>query len=348
MKKFIFTSLILLSIPAINFAQSNPLEKKLDKAYDLIKKDKNDKADDYLVELLKEYPHFGEAWDLLGEIRHQAYEDSKKTSGFLGGNFTVTVKDKNGEEKPAEDDSLAGKLVEMLNGMDISKIAYSKFMYTLRRGLLSSTDAYKCSMYPRILNIDAKVDTNVNTKALKHFSQAESAFQDKNYHKAALLYKKAIDEQPDFYKARLYLGDAYYFQGDYVEAIKRFKEAINTFPAQLEPRKYLVDAYGKEGLYEKALDVAIRAMAIYPDLSLMQKLDDAAFFNNKKVGIQWTPRSVFPVSIKSDSTSSGLNVYNSPEKLEAKDEWVYYENAADKIKEYCNEKDIINANQELN
>jgi tetratricopeptide (TPR) repeat protein len=275
---FIF-SLLFLTASGLS-AQSNKLDKKMEKAYTLVKDGKYEDADKYLEKLLDENPEYGAGWDYLIQVRYKEYVDSKKADGIFSGNVTVTTKTKDGKAVKAEDDSLSKKLMEMLNTISPSKIAFSKYKYTMRKATLVTDDAFASSFRLRNHFVDKEIDTMVSKKALKYFNEAEDEFQKKNFANASKLYKRAVDEQPGFYKASLYLGDCYYFLGNYPDAIISFKSAVEKFPDQLEPRKYLIDSYAKEHLYSDALDQAILAMCVYPDQSLATKLDDAAYLNN--------------------------------------------------------------------
>lgn len=330
--------LIFLLSGLTGFSQTNELEKKLEKAYELAKKDKLDEAEEYLEKLLSKEPSFGDGWDLLAKIRYKRYQSSKSMDGLFSG-MTITTKDKDGNE--VKNDSLAKKMAELLASSKPSKTAYSKFIYTARRATLESDDAYHCSFYIRSFLIDYDVDTNVNKKALKYYSNAEEAFGKKNYNEAAKHYQRALEEQPSFYKASLYLGDSYYFLGNYVTAINSFKDCVQKFPRFLEPRKYLVDAYYKEKLYANAFDEAVKSMYVYPDLSMRVKMEDAAFMNGKKVEIFGTARKVFPNQVK---INSDLNLYtdkNFPKKSES---WSHYTAAFDNVRKYCDDKGRLKSN----
>jgi len=208
----------------------------------------------------------------------------------------------------------------------------------MRQATLVSIDAARSSQWLRVFFIDPEVDTAVSKKALKYFNDAEKEFEAKNYASAAKLYKRAVDEQPDFYKASLYMGDAFYFMGNYTEAIKSFKAAVEKFPNLLEPRKYLTDAYSKEHLFDKALEEAIHTMSVYPDVSMYMKLDDAAYLNNKTLGMKWIPRGVFPNRIVPDSSDI---LYKDPNSKPATAPWTYYQAALASVKDYCNDKGVI-------
>jgi tetratricopeptide (TPR) repeat protein len=340
MKKSYLLAPILLFSFTIGMAQSNPLDKKLDKANELIDKGKADDADKYLDKLLTEHPDFGKGWDLFAQLRYSEYQQAKQSDNLFN-NMTIvtTQKGKDGKTDTLKNDSLSNQLATMMSNIKPSKRAFNKFLYTLRKATATTLDAGMCSAYLRILTVDPPVDTNVSQKALKYFNDAEAQFGKKNYQQAALLYKRAIDEQPDFYKANMYLGDSYYFQGFYSDAADIWKGDVAKFPTLLEPRKYLVDAYAKEGKYSDALDAAINAMTVYPDYSLEQKLDDAAYLNHQKLTIKWTPRAVLPNKI--DDGKSDLNRYTPDKEDKVKAPWTFYQGALDKIKANCNTKGII-------
>jgi tetratricopeptide (TPR) repeat protein len=340
MKKTILLYSALLLLPTILFSQSSTLDKQLNKAKELVKQNKLDNADKYLVNLLEDNPAFGEGWDLLAEVRYREYKESEKTPNVFG-NMTITTKDENGKEIPVENDSLSNKLRELLNKLDPSKMAYSKYIFTLRKGTLLANDAYNSSSLLRSIFVDPEVDTNVSKKALKYFNDAEEEFGKENYNDAAKLYKRAIEEQPDFYKASLYLGDVYYFTKQYYEAEKYFKQAVSTFPKLIEPRKYLIDTYFKQKRFDEAMGEALLGSAVYPDAALMQRIEDAVYMSNKKIDIKKILRPVFPNKVVLKTEKVELNDYEDDKKPEVKEEWVYYKNALEKIRDYCDEKGKI-------
>jgi tetratricopeptide (TPR) repeat protein len=334
MKSYWAILALFLSCSSLLFSQSNPLEKSLEKAQELIAKQKLEEAEKQITKLLDKNPGYGSAWDLLAKVKYMEYEESKKYDLLLNGNIKVTTKDKDGKEVTSDSDSLNKQLTDILSSVSPSKLAWNDFLFTLRKAQLLSYDAYSSSYYLRVLLVDREVDTAVSKKALKLFDDAEKEFGNKNYEKAIVYYKRAIEEQPDFYKAKLYLGDAYYFMKYYDEAITSFKDAVQTFPHLLEPRKYLVDAYGKRNMYGLALTEAIQAMTVYPDLTMHVKMEDAAHFSNKKIEIKWVPRAVFPNKIKAKPEGEA-------EKMIPKGAWINYKNAETKIRPFCDSSGII-------
>lgn len=339
MKKNILLAVFVCIQTLSGIAQSNPLDKKMEKVYNLVEKAKYKDASEYLEKILENNPEYGKGWDYLSKLRYKEYKDAKATDGIFSGNITVTTKEK-GKDKKVENDSLANALMELLSKYSPSKIAYSKYIYTFRQALLTSEDAYQSSAILRSLFIDTPTDTAVSKKALKYYNDAESEFAKKNYENAAKLYKRATEEQPDFFKASLYMGDCFYFTENYPSAAEAFRNAVKTFPNLLEPRKYLIDSYAKQQLYDKSMEECIQAMTIYPDLSVAVKMDDAAYYQNKKIDFKWTPRLVFPNKII-DTTISTLNEYKPEKTPIVKDPWNFYQKALENIKPFCNKKGII-------
>lgn len=341
-------SLILFFIfSMVGYSQSNKMDKKIEKAKELINKDKKVEAEELLEKALIDYPESGEGWDLLANLRYQLYKESKSLDGIFGGNMTITVKDKDGKEKPADQDSLATQLKDILAEAKPSKTAYKKYIYTLRKGALLANDATGCSIRLRVHFVDEEIDNNIPKKAIQFFNEAEKEFGDKNYEAAAKLYRRALEEKPDFYKARLYLGDTYYATKNYAEAAAVFKEAKEKYPNLLEPRKYLADAYSKQLLYDKALAEMIETMTIYPDYNMYLKMENICVYNNKKINIDWTQRKIFPNVLTSDSSKKNTMPYVDTYPLEANDTWKHYQNAAEKIKPFCNSKGIITGQNDL-
>jgi tetratricopeptide (TPR) repeat protein len=333
MKQFLILTMLLTALAFNSMAQSNPLEKKMAKVQATIEKGEYDKAEEQLVKLLKENPDYGDGWNLLVRLQYALYERDKKLDNALTGKIEVK---ENG--KTIQDDSLTAEINKLLASVVPSKKAYEKYCYTLRKATLLCKEANHCAILLRNMYVDKEIDTNISRKALKYYNEAEEEFTAKNYNKAAVLYQRAVEQQPDFYKARLYLGDCYYFTGNYSLAIEAFKEASAKYPMLLEPRKFLVDAYGKSKLYEYGTEEAIKTFAVYPDPSMCVKLDDVLYMNGQRLSIAPLIRGVFP------NTYTEMNeivLYNDPDSLVAQGPWVYYQQAAAKIKPYCNSKGII-------
>lgn len=343
-------TLITLLFSITVFGQSNPMDKKMQKAYSYLREKKYDAADEYLEKLLKEDPHYGEGWDLLVELRYKLYEDAKATDP--GMSFKVSMKDKDGNEIKddallAKNDSLMDMLMKAMEQIKPSAKAYNKFLYTARKATLYAPDAAKASQYLRILHVDGEVDTNVSKKALKYYEDAEKEFMSKNYNKAAMLYKRALEEQKDFYKASLYMGDCFYFTENYTEAIGSFRNASERFPNLIEPRKYLIDAYAKLDMHEKVLTECINAYCVYPDYNVTRRFEDALYMTHKKLDIKPVQRGVLPNRIK-DTTIDNKYAYPEADEEQPQGIWKYYADATGSAERYYNTKGILKTKGEAN
>jgi tetratricopeptide (TPR) repeat protein len=301
----------------------------------LISKNKVEKATKKLESLLNDYSRYGEGWDLLSKIKYQEYVNREQYNFEFGGNITVEVE---GEENDDEAQKMAQDLAAMLNGLSPAKVAYHNYINTLRTATLMTNDAYYSSILLRSEKVVINVDSNITDEAYAFYKQGERAFSNRNYHEAAEFYQKAIEEQPNYYKARLYLGDAYYFKQDYIKAIQKFNIAKEEFPYMLEPRKYLVDAYYKEGLYDKSLQEAIETFTIYPDASMKIKLRDVVAIKGKKIAIKWTQRKCFPNKI----VKQGVLDYTTA--MDDLNGWPAYKAAKEKVEAFCDEKGLISKN----
>lgn len=303
--------------------------KKVDKAKEQYEKGEYEKSEKILVKLTEDYDWSGYIWGELAKTRFAMYLQKKQTDMLLGGNFTITVKDKDGKEKPGGD-SLSNALRTLLMEGSPSKIAYRNFINTCREGTLRSEYAEWCSIYIRMNLVDEKTDTAVSDSAYHEFNLAEKEFGRKNYALAAEHYQKAILIDKNFFKARLYLGDAYYANKDYVNAIKYFKEATTVRPNNQEGWKYLTDAYYNTGAVDDAIKSCVEGILVYPDVGMFIKLEDANKSLGKRFNRQWMPRKVFPK----------LTDENLSSKVTDKD-WQVYLDALKEIKPFCNEKGMV-------
>ena len=333
-------AVLIFSAPAA-FAQSNPQAKKLEDAQRLMSQGKVDEAAKLVERVTEKSPDYGDAWDALAAIRYAQYEETMQTDGIFGGQMKVTVKGEDGVERDGSTDSLATQLMDMLNTVKPSAMAYKKFLYTMRLATIHTRDAWHSSILLRQRLVDVDVDSNVAPKALKQYNQAEELFAKQEYLKAAGFYKKALELQPDFYKAAMYLGDCYYAAGYYTDAIGYFKDAVRRFPFLLEPRKYLGDAYHKANLDGASLDTNISAMLVYPDATIAQNIEDLTTISGGKLSIGWTARGVLPANNHSGKQLNRPENYVPEEPLKATGPWKIYEQAAEKLRPYCDSNGIV-------
>ncbi len=342
--KFVLTLFLfitsLIQTP-ITFAGEIIPPKKLKKIGITAAEGKVEKAEKQLEKLLLKYPHDGKGWDLLSSIRYKAWEESKQSDLFFK-QITIQVKDSAGNLKDAGNDSLANALASLFKSVMISNGPYHKFLYTTRKATLLSDNTETSALLFRTHVLDTPIDTAITDTAHAVFRKAEEYFFQENYEKAARLYKDALALDSNFYQAAIYLGDAYYFMGDYPRAIDAFVTAKHRGPYLIEPRKFLFDAYLKNGAYELALQEAVLAMLVLPEHSMEERLKIAARQLNLTWTVSFTPRGVFPniFRLPLQYKMSSMN-YTDPFPLVAAGPWIHYETAKNKLEKYCDEKGIV-------
>lgn len=330
--------LIVAILPLLIIAQTLPEKalKKIDKSSTYFDNGEYEKSEEILKKLSEEYPRSSTVWDKLAKTQFYFYLQQKKYDNtILGGNMTITVKDKDGKEKPGND-SLANAFKEMLEGVKPSKKAFTTLINTCREGTRYTETAEYCSILLRINLIDEETDANVSDSAYHEFNLAEKAFMKNNYSVATEHYKKAIAIDSTFFKARLYLGDAYFVNKQYTGAIKYFKEATVVKPNLQEGWKYLTDAYYSTQAYDEAFKSCMEGILVYPDIGMFTKLENAGKAINKNFKRHWIERGVFP----------NLKDENLAQKLKDKD-WQTYVNALNEIKPFCNNKGMVTKTNSL-
>lgn len=319
-------------------AQNADLEKRVEKAEKKLKEGKAEEAEKMLVELAQKYPGYGLVWNKLSEAQLYVYADKMEKDKSVKG-MTITTKDEKGNV--IENDTLANRLMELLKGIKPSDTYKRQMLYTWRLACTQTLYAYKPAMLIRIYEIDQKKKKDVKDAAWVQFLKAEEEFQKQNYTSASKYYQKAIDLDPTFYKARLYLGDVYYATKRYDLALQQFQEAIKSNPDELEPRKYYFDALMNSQSYEKAYEAGKDAMMIYPDFTQMIKLQDVATDAGRKCNFGWIKRDVLPNSLATAYTPDKDDIVlpmpeNSP--------WKHYKDALADVKAYSDKKGILTEN----
>lgn len=186
----------------------------------------------------------------------------------------------------------------------------------------------RASMLLRILMVD-KGEGKPDKEAKEEYDKGEEKFAAKDFTGAIRCYKKAVDIDSTYYKATLYLGDAYFNNEDYDKALIWYKKACDMRPNLLEPRKYLTDAHMKQKNWKEAYNACIEGIAVYPDVGMFIKLEEICDKLGKTFDRHWVSRMNYP-------NSNGA----VQEPIETAP-WSYYRQAKTEIKFYCNQDGII-------
>jgi tetratricopeptide (TPR) repeat protein len=102
-------------------------------------------------------------------------------------------------------------------------------------------------------------------EALTFFQEAEAKFVAHSYNEAIALYRKALELDPAYTDAALYLGDAYFAQEKWEDAEPWFKKAAEMEPLYGRTWRFLFDCYGAMGRRRDAEGAAMSGLAAEPD-----------------------------------------------------------------------------------
>ncbi|MFT5666262.1 MAG: tetratricopeptide (TPR) repeat protein [Vicingaceae bacterium] len=334
-KPLIFTLLLFCFLTTA--AQTEEQQKKFNKIDDLVGRNKIDKAEKKLITFLEINSSYGDAWDLLASIKFYRYQNEIQIPNLFE-NIVFSTTDEDGNQ--VENESNTKALTNLLSSINPHQRGYDTYLSSLKLGLAHSTTTYKNSMNLRHALRENYSDTTLGKEEEELFREAEVEFSTKNYNKAAILYQKALDIKPQYYKASLYLGDCYYMMGNYIDAIEKFEICIQRFPNFLEPRKYIVDSYLQERLNEDALKAAIESKLVYPDLILNLREFQAAGRLAKSNSIKWTERFVLPNKSFKEKFNIVQPLSTLPE-FEISKHWKTYQDALAKINIYCDSNGIV-------
>jgi tetratricopeptide (TPR) repeat protein len=115
----------------------------------------------------------------------------------------------------------------------------------------------------------------------KSMNEGHSAAWDQEWNKAAVAYRRALQEMPDHPKALNSLGLALYQQGNYEEALQIYKRAAQVSPDDPLPMEKLAQLLERIGHLKDAVDIAARAAELF----LNQRAVDKAIENWVRVTV---------------------------------------------------------------
>lgn len=311
----IYSLILFILIASISFAQiSKKDEKAINKSLKFYEKKEYDKAIQKLSPALNNNLENKKIWEMELEYQFRKYNRVNEVMQDLA----YLLKDENGNPLTITVSFEGSEGTEELVASSARCIRYIENMST----------AY---IYLRKFAVDPKVDTAVVKAAIDEFNTAEREFTDKNYSKAILFYKKALDIDSNYYRATLYLGDTYYSDENFEEAIKYFSKASSMQPDLLEPKKYLTDAYLKLNMNDEAIETCADGIITFPDSDMFLRLKELAYLKDKKFKRNWIKR---PFEVN--------QMYVTPsEKTEDESPWKYYQEALEMIAPYCDSTGII-------
>jgi tetratricopeptide (TPR) repeat protein len=142
-----------------------------------------------------------------------------------------------------------------------------------------------------LLKGEAKTTISENKEAMAHFNKAEEFFSAEKHVEAIEEYKLAIQADPKFTKAYVYMGDSYLQLGQRDEAVKCYRKAIELDPKDRQAHRFLGGVYEKmfdETKDVKYIDLAIGCFqnAVNADPSYQTAGKDLARAKQKKLNLR--------------------------------------------------------------
>jgi len=259
------------------------------------------------------------AFETLVQMEFLDYQKSDK----LWDGLNISVSE---DEEDSGADSTAQKLIN-----DLKNYSLNRFLNVCRRSTIESR-SYTADIYLRIFLVDEVPDTAVSDEGWEYFGKGEKYFRDKEYELAELEYRKALESDPEFYKANLYIGDSFWAREQPDSAMHFYELAKNQHPTLLEPRKYIVDALVDQGLYYRAKKECLEAMCVYPGFDLKMKMQQILEIESKWMNDYRFIRFFYPNDMR-DKEQRDLNGI-----------WNDYRSAKYDISKYCNDDGIIEEN----
>lgn len=317
MRLFRILAIVLsLFVLSNSYAQS---VKQVNKAIKVFEKDYKKGIDKLRKYMAKSGGPSLTAFETLVQMEFLDYQKSDK----LWDGLNITVSE---EGEQTEADSTAQKLID-----DLKNYSLNYFLNVCRRSTIESR-SYTADIYLRVFLVDEEPDTAISDEGWKFFGKGEKYFRDKEYELAELQYRKALDSDPEFYKANLFLGDTYWARQQLDSAMNFYEIAKNQHPTLLEPRKYIVDALIDQGLFYRAKKECLEAMCVYPGFDLKMKMQNILEIENKWMNDNRFIRFFYPNDMKEKDQRDLNGIWND------------YRNAKYDISKYCNEEGIIEEN----
>ncbi|MCE9667005.1 tetratricopeptide repeat protein [Myxococcus stipitatus] len=137
---------------------------------------------------------------------------------------------------------------------------------------------------PKVLERDGVksiVEWPSHPEAQALLNEAEPHFQAKRYDEAATLYEKATEVCPDCYVAWNFRGDAAYFSGDIVTALKFYRKALSLNPNDHRTWFFQGNALARLGRFAEALDSWAWCLVLNPRYPIIRQF----FRANAELGL---------------------------------------------------------------
>jgi tetratricopeptide (TPR) repeat protein len=169
-------------------------------------------------------------------LRGKAYLNRKEADKALPELKSAVEKDPDSEDAQL---SLAYAFILK----DDVQSAIKQFREVIR---INPDNSYAKDALTLLTNKSAPAWRSENAEAMKYFNEAEKFFSTGKYEEAVKGYSKAIELDPKFAKAWVYLGDAYMGVGNSARGIECYKKAIEINPNDRQAHRFLGDVLEKQ------------------------------------------------------------------------------------------------------
>lgn len=320
LKKSVTAILVLLVSIAPALAQNGLTDKEvktLNKVEKLWEKKKFDKAIEKMKPVLSMHIFSSSLWESYVAIMNDRYQAA----------FDAEIQDLLNQISSGAGKKGKTVIITMDN---MQSVQYKKDYYgACSQAVRMCEGMESISAVLRTAFTEHKYDSGVDEDAKKAFNKGEAEFGKRNFEKAIKYYKEAVEIQPDYYKATLYIGDCMWNDDANKEALPYYRKAISMQPKLLEPRKYLVDAFMNLNEYDSAYLQCLEAMLIHPGEGMHRRIAEIADKQKKEYKRHWIPRMC---------TVNGIDWEQSEV---ANKTWKYYREAKGKIDNYCTKEGMI-------
>lgn len=296
----LFLASVLALLPCSGTAQQS---KKMDKLVKLYFKGKEQKAIEKLWKLARENDEIA-YWNGLMDMTKYRYDHAwdDMYSMLFSGETNIVLPDR--------------------------QAYFSQYINACRQADLAMINSRSSQLLRNHL-VDYYPDTAVADSAKKEFDLAEEDFIEQDFNSALNHYYKAVEIQPDYYQAVMYLGDSYYAMEVMDSALIYFRRASEMHPDLLEPRKYISDALANLNETEASRQAALETFYIYPDVAMFWKYADLVETQGKTFDRHWIKRG-------SPINSTIVNAYTTSDPV-----WASYQSAKEELLPFCDSNDVV-------
>ena len=209
---------------------------------------------------------------------------------------------------------------EIIQTMDDSKITYS-----LQTGNPSPTDYSELVLTNDFYQTEIDGSTHAvtryepNDSAMFYMEQAESFFEKNDFNQARNYYMKTLKVFPSYYKVWVYIGDTYYHQNSYSDALSWYQKAIDSNYLDYLAHWACANAYVHLGQPDKALKEITIAKVLNRNNPRLTTQLIRIYGLNKKNYTDWYFTPIYDLSEDYDTESDEETV-----RIVYKDYWMTY------------------------